>query len=78
MSTQAGGTSQASTDLPAPAPAGTAGTGAAAAAGAASAAAAMAILFFLLLVPCLRYGRVVLASARWRPVLFVSLLERPG
>jgi hypothetical protein len=28
--------------------------------------------------PCLRNDKVVLTPARWRPVLFVSLLERPG
>jgi hypothetical protein len=54
------------------------GSGASAASGAASSAGALAILFAFLLVPCVVYGRVVLAPARWRPVLFVSLLERPG
>jgi len=38
----------------------------------------VALLIAFFCVPCLRYGRVVLAPARWRPVLFVSLLERPG
>jgi hypothetical protein len=38
----------------------------------------LAVLLALCFAPCLRYGKVVLASARWRPVLFVSLLERPG
>jgi hypothetical protein len=37
-----------------------------------------AVLLAFCFAPCLRYGKVVLASARWRPVLFVSLLERPG
>jgi hypothetical protein len=74
---QEGGTAQAPTELPAPPPVGSVGGGSAAAAAVASSA-ALAILFVLLLVPCLRYGRVVLAPARWRPVLFVSLLERPG
>jgi hypothetical protein len=36
----------------------------------------LALLTALFFIPCLRYGRVVLAPARWRPVLFVSLLER--
>jgi hypothetical protein len=51
---------------------------AAASAGSSGGVAAFAILFFLLLAPCLRYGRVRLAPAHWRPVSFVSLLERPG
>ena len=38
----------------------------------------LALLMALFCLPCLRYGRVVLAPARSRPVLFVSLLERPG
>jgi hypothetical protein len=38
----------------------------------------LAILMAFTCMPCLRYGRVVLAAARWRPVLFLSLLERPG
>jgi hypothetical protein len=38
----------------------------------------LALLTTLFCIPCMRYGRVVLAPARWRPVLFVSLLERPG
>ena len=38
----------------------------------------LAILMALFCLPYLRYGKVVLAPARWRPVLFVSLLERPG
>jgi hypothetical protein len=52
-----------------------------AAAGAATATAggvALALLGFLLLLPCLRFSRVQLAPAHWRPVAFVSLLERPG
>ena len=38
----------------------------------------LAVLLAFCLTPCLRYGKVVLMPARWRPVLFVSLLERPG
>jgi hypothetical protein len=74
----AGGPSPPLTELPAPAPVGAVGSGGSATSAAASSAGALAILFILLLVPCLRYGRVELAPARWRPVLFVSLLERPG
>jgi hypothetical protein len=38
----------------------------------------LALLALLFCMPCLLYGKFVLAPARWRPVLFVSLLERPG
>lgn len=69
------GTRQAGAEQPAAPPVGVA---AAAAATTTASATALAILFLLLLVPCLRYGRVALAPARWRSVLFVSLLERPG
>jgi hypothetical protein len=56
----------------------TGGSASATAAATAAAAGALAILVFLLLAPCLRYGRARLAPAHWRPVVFVSLLERPG
>jgi hypothetical protein len=62
-------------ELPTP-PAGAVGS--AGAGFASSGAGALAILFVFLVVLCLRYGRVVLTPVRWRPVLFVSLLERPG
>jgi hypothetical protein len=38
----------------------------------------MLALLILLSLPCLHYGRLMLAPARSRSVLFVSLLERPG
>jgi hypothetical protein len=65
----------------APASGGLAGSGgfATAAAGASAAAGvAAALLLILVFAPCLGYGRVAVRPARWRPVLFVSLLERPG
>jgi hypothetical protein len=67
-------------DVAPPAPLGGIGSGIASATGGAGAPAgvALAILVFLMLAPCLRYGRVRLAPAHWRPVTFVSLLERPG
>jgi hypothetical protein len=37
-----------------------------------------AILVALLCLSMLGFGRLTLAPARWRPVAFVSLLERPG
>ena len=39
---------------------------------------ALGLLLVLFSLPCLRYGTLRLTPARWRPVLFVSLLERPG
>jgi hypothetical protein len=71
-------TRQAPPALFVPPPVGAVGNGTSAASGAVSSTAALAILSFFLLVPCLVYGRVVLAPARSRPMLFVSLLERPG
>jgi hypothetical protein len=71
-------TRQAPPALFVPPPVGTVGSGTSAASGAVSSTAALAILSFFLLVPCLVYGRVVVAPARSRPMLFVSLLERPG
>jgi hypothetical protein len=68
----------AQTTAPPPAPAGATSSAVASAASATAGATALAILGFLLLLPCLRYGRLRLAPARWRPVVFVSLLERPG
>jgi hypothetical protein len=37
-----------------------------------------AVLLVFCFAPCLRYGKVVLTPAHWRPLLFLSLLERPG
>jgi hypothetical protein len=71
-------TRQAPPALSGPAPPGAVASGASASSGAVSSTVALAILFSFLLVPCLVYGRVVLAPARSRPMLFVSLLERPG
>jgi hypothetical protein len=71
-------TRQAPPALFVPPPVGAVASGASAASGAVSSTAGLAILSMFLLVPCLVYCRVLLAPARWRPVLFVSLLERPG
>ena len=75
-STQAPATT---TDAPAsPAPSGPTGIGFSGSFAPPATGSVLALLLALCLAPCLRYGRVVLLPARWRPVLFVSLLERPG
>ncbi len=61
-----------------PAPAGPSGIGFSGSFAPPGTASFLAVLLALCLAPCLRYGKVVLMPARWRPVLFVSLLERPG
>jgi hypothetical protein len=60
---------------PAPAPSGVGFSGSF---GSSGAGFLFAVLLAFCLAPCLRYGKVALIPARWRPVLFVSLLERPG
>jgi hypothetical protein len=54
------------------------GSGVAASAPAPPPGAVTAVLVILLCLSTALFGRLVLASARWRPVAFVSLLERPG
>jgi hypothetical protein len=61
-----------------PTPTGAPGSGVSGSFSPPSTALFLALLTALIFIPCLRYGRLVLAPARWRPVLFVSLLERPG
>jgi len=69
-----------STTLEAPAGVAGAGSGSGAAASAPvpPPGAVTAVLVLLLCLSTAVFGRLVLASARWRPVAFVSLLERPG
>ena len=66
------------TDQVPPAPGGGSGSGASASSAGTSTGLALGLLLVLLTLPCLRFGTLQLAPARWRPVLFVSLLERPG
>ena len=80
--TSAPHTVAATTDMPAtpatPAPPAPSGVGFSGSFGSSGTGFLFAVLLAFCLAPCLRYGKVALIPARWRPVLFVSLLERPG
>jgi len=79
---RSGGASQSRAAAPAPLPSSPAGTGvpsgASAAPGPAPAGAVAALLAALSIAAATAFARLLAAPARWRPVLLVASVERPG